>query len=135
MYGAEQDPISEPFSSQRPVRIAQYLFRAVAVVEVPVDHHNLLDRRTVPREGVSCAYRNMIDEAEALADQPGLVFVGSLLVFSCGPALAGMMTRRSYNTKRVAVLASYYSVNGLADRVRRAEGRVETSRAGERVPG
>ena len=52
------------------------------MVEVPVNYHDLLDGRTVPREGVSCAYRNMIDEAEALADQPGLVFVRSLLVFS-----------------------------------------------------
>ena len=51
------------------------------MVEVPVNYHNLFYGRTVPREGVSCAYRNMIDETEALTHQARLVFVGRLLVF------------------------------------------------------
>ena len=83
MYGAEQDPISEPFSSQRPVRIRKDLFRAVAVVEVPVNYHNLFDGRSVPRESVSRPDGHVVDETEALSHQAGLVFVGSLLVLPC----------------------------------------------------
>ena len=124
MYGAEQDPISEPFSSQRPVRIAQYLFRAVAVVQVPVNYHNLLDGGTVPRESVSGPDGHVVDEAEALAHQTGLVFVGSLLVLPCGPTLPSMVARRPHDAKLVTVLASNNGIDGLADRVRRAEGSV-----------
>ena len=43
---------------------------------------------TVPRQRVSCPDGHVVNETEALADETGLVFVGSLLVLALSSHLA-----------------------------------------------
>ena len=64
------------------------MFRAVAVVEVPINHDHFFYRGTVPRQRVSRPDGHVVDETEALADETGLVFVGRLLVLARRAALA-----------------------------------------------